>query len=252
MLRDELLHLGRVTVLDALTGSIAHEINQPLTAVMANTEAALRLAMMQPMPVDDLREALSEIRADNQRAGDVVQRLRTLLKKGSTHFEPIDINSAVHEVGKLVVGNAIGRRIRLDILVSSEVSPVLADRIQFQQVVLNLLMNAFDAVQEQQAASRRVILRTFVRDGAAVLEVQDFGVGMSDAEIPRVFEAFYSTKSGGMGLGLSICKTIVGAHGGTIDAFRNPEGGMRFSVTYPFWKSVPRPEKPVAFAKGRS
>jgi PAS domain S-box-containing protein len=251
-LRDELLHLGRVTILDALTGSIAHEINQPLTAVMANTEAALRLAMMQPMPVEDLREALSEIRADNQRAGEVVQRLRTLLKKGATHYEPIDINSAVHEVAKLALGNALSRRIRLDILVSTEVAPVLADRIQFQQVVLNLLINAFDAVQEQEASFRRVTLRTFVRDRAAVLEVHDFGLGLSDSELPRVFEAFYSTKNGGMGLGLSICKAIVGAHGGTIDAVRNPGRGMTFSVTYPFWKSVPNPENAAAFARGRS
>jgi signal transduction histidine kinase len=132
------------------------------------------------------------------------------------------------------------------------VPPVLADRIQFQQVVLNLLMNAFDAVQDQELAFRRVILRTFVRERVAVLEIRDFGVGLSQDELPRVFEAFYSTKSGGMGLGLSICKAIVGAHGGTIDAVRNPERGMTFSVTYPLWTSVSIPEKSAAFAQGRS
>ena len=176
--------------------------------------------------------------SDNRRAGDVLQRMRTLLKKGGTRYEPLEVNTTVTEVVKLVQGNAVGRRIALDVELASDIAPVMGDRIQVQQVVLNLLMNAFDAVQERDIDERRVCVRTAPREQAAVVEVTDRGSGLSDEALALIFEPFYTTKKDGMGLGLSISRAIVGAHGGSLDAMRNPEAGMTFSASFPFWQSL--------------
>ncbi len=238
VLRDELVHLGRVAMLEALAGSLAHEINQPLTAVMANAEASLRLVAMQPPPLGELREALNDIRSDNQRASDVVQRMRSLLKKGATRYEPIELNASIGDIVKLIKGNAARRGIAVDVDLALGIEPVRGDRVQVQQVVLNLLMNACDAVQEQDASLRRVSIRTASNGTAAVVEVQDRGAGLSDSELAVIFEPFYTTKPDGMGLGLSICRAIVGAHGGTLDAARNPDRGLTFFATFPLWRSA--------------
>ena len=239
-LRDELVHLARVTTLDALAGSLAHEINQPLTAVMANTEAALRLMAKATPPIEELRETLEDIRSDNQRAGEVVQHMRALLKKGSTRHEPIEINATVADVVRLIRGDAAGRGIAIDVELAADLEPVVGNRIQVQQVVLNLLMNACDAVQGQEAWSRRVGLKTARNGTAAIVEVRDRGAGLTDAELVRIFEPFYTTKPDGLGLGLSICRAIVGTHGGTLEAVRHPEGGMTMSATFPFLTEMAR------------
>lgn len=232
-LREELAHLGRVTMLDALTGSLAHEINQPLTAVMANTQAALQMAAATPVPLQELRETLNDIRSDNKRAGDVVWRMAAMLKKGASKHEPIDVNRTVAEVVTLVQSNAISRRISLDVQLDAGVVPVWGDRIQVQQVVLNLLVNAFDAVGECAPENRRVRIQTLARNRAAVIEVSDQGAGLSDAALAEIFEPFYTTKRDGLGLGLWICRGIVAAHGGTLNARCNQERGMTFSTTLP-------------------
>jgi two-component system, LuxR family, sensor kinase FixL len=243
-LREELAHLGRVTMLDALTGSLAHEINQPLTAVMANAEAALRFIAAEPPRLRELRETLDEIVSANKRAGEVVRRMRTLLKKSATLYEPLEVNSTIQEVLKLIQGNALGRRIMLDVELASDIDPVLGDRIQIQQVVINLLLNAFDAVQEREAAERRVRLRTARRDSTAVIEVSDHGAGLPDEALARIFEPFYTTKRDGLGLGLSICRAIVGAHGGMLDATRNPGRGLTFSASFPLLVRMPAGPQP--------
>jgi two-component system sensor kinase FixL len=232
-LREELAHLGRVTMVDALTGSLAHEINQPLTAVAANADAALHLLEAQPPRLHELRKALAEIMADNRRVGDVLRRVRLLLKKGVTARELIEVNGIVGEVVKLAQGDAIGRRIVLDVDLASRVGPVMGDRIQIQQVVLNLLLNAFDAVQDRDNADRRVRLRTAQRGQSAVIEVTDRGSGLSDEALALVFEPFFTTKRNGLGLGLSISRQIIVAHGGTLDITRNTETGMTFAATLP-------------------
>jgi PAS domain S-box-containing protein len=231
-LREELVHLGRVAMLDALAGSLAHEINQPLTAVTANAEAALRLMAEVPPPLDELRAAVADIRSDNQRAGDVVHRLRTLLKRGVSRHEPFDVNGAVTEVVQLLKGSLVSRRVTIDVESRDDLPPILGDRIQFQQVLLNLLMNAADALQGVEPSQRRITLRSASRNPLALVQVIDRGSGLSDDEIARIFEPFYTTKPDGMGLGLAICRTIVQAHGGALDAERNPEGGMTFSATF--------------------
>ena len=232
-LREGLAHLGRVATLDVLAGSLAHEINQPLTAAMANTEAALNLVAARPVPLGDLREALADILSDNRRASDVVQRMRTLLKRSSTPHERFDMNGAVSEVAKLVHSNAVGRRIAFDVELAAGLQPMLGDRIHVQQVTLNLLMNAFDAVQEREPAHRRVRLSTSARDLSAVVDVRDDGPGLSDEALSMIFEPFYTTKQDGLGLGLWISRGIVAAHGGTLSAARNPETGMTFSAVFP-------------------
>ncbi len=246
---EELAHLGRVTMLDALTGSLAHEINQPLTAVMANAEAASRLLAAQPPRIADLRQALSEIVSDNKRAGDVVRRMKTLLKKGVRQEEAIDLNGSVVEVVKLIQGNAVSREISLGIELAPGLDRVLGDRVQMQQVILNLLMNAFDAVQDRAEPDRRVSARTSRRGATATVDVSDRGRGMSDETLARAFEPYFTTKGEGIGLGLWICRTIVAAHGGTLTATRNPDAGMTFSASFPVSTATePDTTKPAATA----
>jgi PAS domain S-box-containing protein len=234
-LSDELAHFNRVGMLTALTGALAHEINQPLTAVGVNVETALILIAAQKLDMDELRATLFDIRSDNQRAGDVLQNIRALLRKTPTRYEQVEINSTVGEVVRLIQNSAIRRGILVDVELTPDLRPVRGDRTQIQQVVLNLLMNACDAVQGNERPLRRVSLRTVPRGDRMIVEVSDRGRGLSDAELERVFEPFYTTKHDGMGLGLSICRTIVGAHGGTLDAARNAENGMTFSATFPLW-----------------
>jgi signal transduction histidine kinase len=205
---------------------------------MINSEAALRLLTSQPPRVGELREVLNDIRSDNRRAGDVVHRMRTLLKKSGTRFERVDVNDTVIEVIELIKGSARGRGITIDLQLAADVQPVFADRVQLQQVILNLLMNACDAVQTEEKAFRHVSLKTARREHEAVVEVRDEGAGLSDAELPLVFEPFYTTKRDGMGLGLSICRAIVRTHGGMLEAVRNPDRGMTFTASFPFWQSV--------------
>jgi two-component system sensor kinase FixL len=242
LLREELAHLGRVTMLDALTGSLAHEINQPLTAIRANADAAVRLLEVKPPRWAAVGATLEDIRRDSQRAGDVVRRMRMLLRKTPTHHELLDLAGTVADVVKLAEGNAVGRRIRLDVELASNLLKVRGDRTQIQQVVLNLLLNAFDAVQDRPPVDRRVGLRLSGRNGAALIEVSDRGPELPDESLALLFEPFYSTKEEGLGLGLSICRTIVGAHGGTIEAARNAGPGMTFSVAFPL--IAPEPGSP--------
>jgi two-component system, LuxR family, sensor kinase FixL len=174
------------------------------------------------------------IRNDNQRAGEVLQRIRTLLKKEATQFEPVGINETVGDVVRLVNTSAERRGIRISLALAPASPPVRGDRVQVQQVVLNLLMNACDAVQDNAPQFRRVSLRTVSGTDGMTVAVKDSGAGLSDDELARIFEPFYTTKTDGMGLGLSICRAIVAAHGGTLDASRNPDKGMTFSVTFPY------------------
>jgi two-component system, LuxR family, sensor kinase FixL len=233
LLREELAHLGRLTMLDTLTASLAHEINQPLTALSANADAALLMLTAQPPRWRDLGEALTDIRRDSQRAGEIVRRIRLLSKKAPPQHDTLDLGTTVADVVKLAESNASLRRISLDVELPACGPVVRGDRTQIQQVVLNLLLNAFDAVQDRPAAERRVRLDVSRRDGAAAIDVGDCGAGLPDERMALLFEAFYTTKEEGLGLGLSICRAIVAAHDGTISASRNPGSGMTFSVTLP-------------------
>jgi PAS domain S-box-containing protein len=233
-LREELAHLGRVSMLSVLTGALAHEINQPLAAVSVNAEAAALLLTREPVPAGELRDTIADIRSDNRRAGDVLQRIRTLLKKEATQYEPVGINETVVDVVKLIQPDAVRRGIRIALNLAPQAAPVRADRVQLQQVVLNLLMNACDAVQDNAPQFRHVGLFTIPGTDGMIVSVKDCGAGLSDEELARIFDPFYTTKREGMGLGLTICRAIVAAHGGSFDASRNPDKGMTFSVAFPY------------------
>jgi len=232
-LRWELAHRGRVSMLDALTASLAHEINQPLTAVMSNAHVALEMVKGPALELDLLREILEDVLVDSRRAGDVIWRMRSLLKKGETRVEQLDLNTILEAAMKLVESHVITRRISLVTEQAPLDGHILGDSVQVQQVALNLLMNAFDAVEQCEPGRRRVTLRTSQRQATAVLEVVDCGPGLNDDALRRIFEPFQTTKREGIGLGLWICHEIVGAHGGTLGAVRNPAGGMTFSAAFP-------------------
>ena len=232
-LREELAHLGRVTMVDALTASLAHEINQPLTAVATNAEAAVRLLTAQPPRWRDLAAALTDIRRDSQRAGDVVRRMRVLLRKRASQHEPIDLTSTVADVMKLADGNAGIRRIGLDVESVRRRSDgdgrSHADSAGRAQSPAQRLRRGAGAPAGRTPRPARRLRR----DGTAVIDVSDCGPELPEEAMALLFEPFYTTKQEGLGLGLSICRAIVGAHGGTIEARRNTGPGMTFSVTLP-------------------
>jgi two-component system, LuxR family, sensor kinase FixL len=206
--------------------------------VAANAEAALRILENEPIPVDTLRETLEEIVSDNRRAGDVLLRMRSLLRKGPTRHEPVEVNDMVSEVTKLIQGNAMGRRIVVDLELGAGIDPVIGDRIQIQQVVLNLLLNALDAVQGLDSDYRQVLIRTSHHDRRAVIAVTDRGPSLSDEALASIFAPFYTTKRDGLGLGLSMCQLIVSAHGGVLEASRHPGRGTTFSASFPIGQPV--------------
>ena len=179
--------------------------------------------------------------------------MRTLLKKNPARFDELELNSTVSDVVRLIRSNAIRRGITVEVELSPWMRPIRGDRVQIQQVILNLLMNACDAVQNSEKGLRRVSARTIPRKDAMIIEVQDEGTGISDEELPHIFEPFYTTKRDGLGLGLPICQSIVAAHGGVMDATRNSRGGMTFSVTFPIQQSAtPSSEEEVTAGQGSS
>ena len=238
-LRDELAHLSRVGMLGALSGALAHEINQPLAAVRINAEAALSLLEALDPPPHELRDVLTDIREDNQRAGEVLQHMRTLLKKNPARLEEVQVNATVTDVVRLTKSHALRHGITVNVELSPWMKPIVGDRVQVQQVILNLLMNACDAVENNDKTKRRVSLKTIPHKDEMVIEVKDEGTGVSDEELEHIFEPFYTTKHEGLGLGLSICQSIVAAHGGTLEAKGNSSGGMTFSAMFPTQQHAP-------------
>jgi len=233
-LLQDLAHVGRVSTMGELTASLAHELNQPLTAILSNAQAAQRILHSGGADLVEIREILGDIVEDDKRAGDVIHRLRGFLRKGQLEFSTLDMGELVSQVARLVSSDAIIRNvvIRLDLAIG--LPPVRGDRVQLQQVVLNLLMNGLDAMRECDAGERALVLRTFMASPASVVvAVADSGVGIKEADLEQVFHAFYTTKPNGLGMGLAIARSIVEAHGGRLDARSNPEGGTTFSFTLP-------------------
>ena len=224
-LQQELAHTGRAMALGALTGSLAHEINQPLSAINNNAHAALLLLESEPFDAEALRETIADIVSDNQRIDDVLRRLREMLRKERRDYALVDLNSIVTDVLALLRSSLIERRIVVELAMEPELPAVHGDRVQLQQVVLNILMNAADAVSAMPDADGRTLRVTTAVAGATVsVAVADKGVGISDEHLARMFDPFFTTKANGMGLGLSICRTIMDAHGGRIEAARQGQG----------------------------
>ncbi len=231
--RRELAHLGRVATLVELSGTMAHELSQPLTAILSNAQAARRLLDRDPPDVDLIRAALDDVIRNDKRAGSVIEHLRSLLRKGDSTRQPVDLNEVVRETLDLAVGELQSRRVAVTRALVDAIPLVQADRVQLQQVVLNLVMNACDAMDGTPAAGRRLVVATANGDGFVRLAVTDRGPGIPDGQLERVFEPFVTFRDQGLGLGLAISRSIVTHHGGSIRAENNPDGGATFHCALP-------------------
>ena len=228
--REELLHVTRVGKLAEFVSSLAHEISQPLTAILSYAQAAKRmLADREPK----IQETLQYIIDDDQRAAEVIQRLRSLLKKGIPEMKPIDINALIKETVGLIATDATVRNILLKLELENDLPLIRGDRIQLQQVVLNLISNSFDAM-EDTLAHREILIRTARKNtNTIIVAVKDSGCGIPAQNIPKIFTHFFTSKPDGLGMGLSISRSIVEAHGGRLDVKNNPDHGATFYFIIP-------------------
>jgi signal transduction histidine kinase len=233
-LRQELTHIGRVSAMGELTASLAHELNQPLTAILSNAQTAQGLLALDVVNLEAVREILSDIVADDKRAAAVIHRLRILLRKGDLEFVPLAVNEIVGEVAWLVRSDALIRNVSMSLELAADLPSVLGDRVQLQQVVLNLVLNGLEALRPPWAGARTLVIRTASEGGTAVtVAVQDSGTGIDEKDTDCIFQALYTTKAEGLGMGLAIARTIVDAHGGRLVAANNEHGGATVYFTLP-------------------
>jgi hypothetical protein len=227
----------RVTTMGELTASIAHEVNQPLTAVINNANACLGLLPDGATDLEEVREALTEIVDDADRASAVITRVRQLARKAPNEKTPLDLKKVVADVLALAQYESAIRQIAIRTELAGELPPILGDRVQLQQVLLNLVVNGMDAMSTVEQSKRILTIsgRREVRDGmpGALLSVQDAGTGFKTEEMDRLFEAFYTTKPEGMGMGLAISRSIIEAHGGRLWAEPNAGPGASFLFSLP-------------------
>jgi len=228
---SELARVNRFSTAGVLTASIAHEINQPLGAIRANAETMDLMVKSGSPDIDEVREIVADIRRDEERASEVILRLRSLLNKAPFEIRKIDFNEVVRETIDLLSGLAIGRQVELRGILSILPMPVKGDRIQLQQVIVNLIVNSMDAMSHLPAAERRVTIRTLRDERYAEASIADRGPGIPPDKLKQLFEPFFTTKAGGMGMGLSIAQTIVEAHGGQLSAENQPGGGALLRVS---------------------
>lgn len=237
--RHELAHLSRVTMLGELSGSLAHELNQPLTAILANAQAARRFLDHEPVDIGEVREILGDIVEEDKRAGEVIRRLHLLFRKGELQYGPVNVNALVEDVLKLVRSDLVNQGVAVVTTLAPALPMVSGDRVQLQQVLLNLVVNACDAMACLDRTEREIRIGTETAAANSIrLTVADRGRGIPAEDLERVFEPFVTTKSQGLGLGLSVCRTIVSAHGGMIRAANNPGRGACLSLILP-----PLPER---------
>ena len=233
-LRDELTHLSRVTILGEMATTLAHELNQPLGAIHSYAEAAELFLQKNPPDLNLLREILGHIRHDAWRTGEVIHRMRSLLRRRPFKMDRIEVKGLVEALGGLLQSAVISRKARLRIDVAPALPPVWGDAVQLQQVLLNLIVNALDAVVDRPAEEREVLVRALPSATWGVeMRVTDRGPGFSKETLARLFEPFFSTKKHGMGIGLRICRTIIEAHGGQLTAENNPGRGTTMRFTLP-------------------
>jgi PAS domain S-box-containing protein len=230
----ELAHAGRVVAMGQFTASIAHEVNQPLAALLTNAETALRWLARQPPNLEKAKPLIQRVVNDGKRAADIVNRIRNFSKKAPVRKESLEVNEAILEIMRLTRAAMSDNGILVKMQLSERLPPVLGDRVQLQQVILNLIMNAIEAMSEVSDGSRELQISTSEAESDSVLvAVSDSGPGLPPASAARIFEAFYTTKASGMGIGLSICRSIVEAHGGRLWATPNEPRGAIFCVMLP-------------------
>jgi two-component system, LuxR family, sensor kinase FixL len=231
--RDEMAHLARVAMLGELSGSLAHELNQPLAAILSNAQAAQRFLARDPPQLDRVTEILTDIVKSDRRAGAVITRLRSMLKKEEARHQPVDMNEVVQEVLALMRSDFLNRGVNLHTKLAAQLPLVSGDRVQLQQVLLNLLINACDAMAESDPPRDLVVRSESEPGGKIKVSVADRGTGIPPDHLERVFEPFVTTKVQGLGLGLAVCRSIVRAHNGRLWAANNPDGGAILSLELP-------------------
>jgi signal transduction histidine kinase len=243
-------HLERVAAVGQLASALAHELNQPLTAILANAEATQEWLAAPAPDLAEVREAVADIVAEDVRASEVIRRMRELLKKGELRSDAVDLNEVVREVTRLIANDALLRGTAIECDLSPALPKVRGDAVQFQQVLLNLFVNGLHAVAEGPPTRRRVIVRTGSLDGGVEVSVRDTGKGIAESDLQQVFTPFFSTKGEGLGVGLSISRSIVETYGGRIWAENDPDGGAIFRVRLPVSSTAPGPPEHTADLPG--
>ena len=231
--RDELARVNRITTIGELSTSIAHEVNQPLSAIVSNAQAAMRLLRQSPTDTEEVAAALHDIANDGNRAAGIINRVRSLARKEQPISEPLELNEEVREVLRLAAPDAENRGVVINQEIDDALPSIIGDRIEIQQVILNLLMNAAQAMQDVNPESRHITVRTTHDARFVQLTIEDGGVGLADDQLRRIFEPFFTTRSGGIGMGLSISQSIIESHEGKIWATQNADHGATFHVRFP-------------------
>jgi C4-dicarboxylate-specific signal transduction histidine kinase len=233
-LQSELAHMNRLSVMGELTGSLAHEITQPIASARNNARAAMNFLGQRPPDLSEVAEALGCVVRDADRAGDIIDRIRDHIKKAPPRKHRFDVNEAINEVIELARTAIIKNGVSVHTSLAEGLLPVEGDRVQVQQVALNLILNAVEAMSSVEAGTRELWISTEQGRAKGVLvSVRDSGLGIDPERLERVFEAFYTTKSSGVGMGLSICRSIIDAHGGRLWASANESRGAVFQFTLP-------------------
>ena len=237
----ETARLMRQTLLGELSGTIAHELSQPLTAILANAETAMDLLSQKNIDLGKIREIVADIIEDDSRASEVIGRVRKLLRRGETRPEVIDANQLVESTMHLLRGEFIRQKVNIDFVPANNLPTISGDPVQLQQVLLNLIMNAMEAMSAKAASQRVINVMTRANDKKIEVAIVDFGSGLAVEDKVRLFEPFFTTKKHGLGLGLSICSTIITAHGGTLSIENNAGDGATAVVALP----TPEPDHHV-------
>ena len=240
--RVQLLHASRLAVAGELTASIAHEINQPLGAILSNADAAQMLVESGQMQRGELLQILADIKRDDRRASEVIKRLRALLARHETERRPVNLNKLIEDTAEVLRTEARRRAVAIEYALGASRDAVIGDPVQIQQVVINLVLNAFDGCAGQPEPERRVRIATSDVPNGVQVSVRDYGAGIAVSDLPHVFDAFFSTKGSGMGLGLSIARSIVDAHRGSISAV-SCDVGVEFRVILPLAPTTDGPEQ---------
>ena len=232
-MQSDFAHMNRVSMMGELAASLSHEITQPIASARNNARAAQNFLDNQPPDLSQVREALSCVVGDTDRAGDIIDRIRDHIKKAPPRKAQFDLNEAINEVIVLGRSAIIKNGVSVQTRLSEGLFPILGDRVQLQQVVLNLILNAAEAMGSVEAEPRDLLISTEQHHTGVLVAVRDSGPGIDPAHLDRVFEAFYTTKSRGVGMGLSICRSIIDAHGGRLWAEANEPRGTIFQFTLP-------------------
>jgi C4-dicarboxylate-specific signal transduction histidine kinase len=235
----ELAHANRVATMGQLTASIAHEVNQPIAATVTNAQAALRWLRAGSSHLEQVQQSLSSIVEDGTRAGEVIDRIRALIKKAPPRKDRLEINGVIVKIIELTHGEAVKNGISVITELADHLPVVEADRVQLQQVLLNLIVNALEAMGAANEGPRELLISTTKETSGVLVAVQDSGPGLEAAMLERVFETFYTTKPTGLGLGLSICRSIIEAHGGRLWASTNQRRGATFQFNLPGDANIP-------------